>query len=503
MAHCGAVTTEIDDDLPVQRPNFLESRIRPSYGVPQIEVKEFSLDSLHAESSCSPAQRNAAFNHGKFRCPMNIVPENPCDRVIRSGRMRKLGKFYKSWKNRFFVLRIQDEELQLSYFKSALHAKPIGDIPLTGKVDVRVIPSDDARRHNPAICDSCFSIETAARRWIFCAENTWVRDMWITAIKRQLMEQSTWGIDYDSKSLTGESDSKGDGLEDLRRRNHVFEIDVWKWHILSQTDNWNEFKTAFKELRLKLEPPNLLNVETMRKVGQPKFSKMCRRMMDFLKHFHGKGRKISGWLWKRGKINTSWKKRFCVVLNDGTFEYMNSPINSSPKRIAREDIRKVSMGLSAEGRQVFHIHTQDRTWNLASVDDETRDLWISALDLMPNRPRRRSDGLETIPPRAARTLRSRSFSSSSSKAGTRSFNFWKQQCEKNMIFVRSDSSLHMLRDMTDSASSGRTYNAALMKRLPSIEQRQLSGSRQSLRSKIITSSTSESLLKVPTQQKKY
>jgi len=458
MAHCGAATTETGHDFTAQISNPL-SAFPASYF--EAETKEIPPDwYLKAESTCSPAPRSAAF-YDNSNCHANLYSEKPCERIIKSGSMKKLGKFNKSWKKRHFSLCTRNEELYLNYFKSDKDITPLGKVTLTGKVKVEPISQKEAGRLNAAVCDACFCIETETRRWIFCTDNAQFRKKWIDELQRRRSQFAVYSSDFnrdgdsDRKSLIEESDQKIDDLEDRSRRNTCLEIDDSKWDILSHPDHWNEFIKEFKELRLKLMKPNLLRIDSMRKVGQFKFKEICRCLRESLNKFHGKGRVMSGWLYKRGKLNTAWKKRFCVILKDGTFEYMKSPTDSSAKgRISSNDVLSVSIGLSSKDLQVFHIFTKERIWNLAAEDDQTRDSWIHVLRLSTNRIRRVSDSeMPAKDPILTRTSRSQSFSSASSRPPKSPTSMWRYHCEKNLIRIRSDSNMFSLQEGSRTNSS--------------------------------------------------
>jgi len=454
MAYCGVASTETGHDFTAQVPSPLIA-FPASYNRVEAEMKETSADwNITAESTCSPGPRSVAF-YENSNCHVNLSSEEPCEIIIKSGSMRKLGKRNKSWKKRHFNLCTRDEELYLNYFKNDKDVTPLGKVALTAKVKVESISQSEARRLHAAVCDACFSVQTETRRWIFCTDNAKLRKKWIGALQRKPLQNTSdfnWDGECEGKSLIEEPGKKIDDLEDRRRRNTYLEIDDLKWDILSEPDCWIEFMKEFKELRLKLIKPNLLKIESMRKVGKFKFSEICRCLRESLNKFHGKGRVMSGWLWKRGKLNTAWKKRFCVILQNGTFEYMKSPTDSSAKgRITRNDVLSVGIGLSRKELQVFHIHTKERIWNLAANDDQTRDSWIHMLRLSTNRYRRVSDTEMTAKdPILSRSSRSQSFGSASSIIPKSPSSMWKYHCEKNMIRIRTDS---LLRDVSQTNSS--------------------------------------------------
>jgi len=106
------------------------------------------------------------------------------------------------------------------------------------------------------------------------------------------------------------------------------------WETLWQTDNWEVFTAKFSNFSFRLKPgllkkksflsciPDIVeedehnileirpNVEFsgqfMTDVGEIKY---------FLRSFYGEGRLIAGWLYKRGRFNKSWRRRFCVLTN--------------------------------------------------------------------------------------------------------------------------------------------------------------------------------------------
>jgi len=467
MAQCGVVPTEVD--VIAEEDDYPDVRIIYGTASGNSEAKTLpALKETRSNIETNKFTRKSGSADNRLKSKSTLFSINPNERIIRYGRIRKLGKFNKSWKSRFFVLLIRNEEVFFSYYKSAVDKTPLGEVPFVGQVHILPIDEEEARRLKAAVTDACFCIETGKRRWLFCAEKAEVRDKWVDVLSRHLMNRTVRCAALMGSNSINEWDSfdeKLDQKQDIilprQRRKKELKIDISKWDILCQSDNWNEFTKNFKGLRFKLEPPDLLNVQSVNELGKLEFSDSCKAVFKFLKDFWGKGRLISGWLFKRGRLNRSWKKRFCVVLDDGTFEYMKKPTDATPQgKIRSNEIISIANGLSVDGLQLFHIVTKERIWILGAPDDHTRDIWISKLEARKN-TREEDIDVSGIKESLASLADMNSVADSSKYVGNecswpsgRTSIIWKQYCAKNMIHLKSDSRIDLLGLQSTNESTG-------------------------------------------------
>jgi len=463
MAQCGLVPKDVDDaeedDCPV---------VRTIYGTVSgksgMEAKSLpALNEIRSNIDYNKNTWKLGLLDNRLKCKTTLFSLNRNERIIRYGRIRKLGKFKKSWKNRFFVLLIRNEEVLFYYYKSALDKTLLGEVPFVGQVHISPIDETTARRLKATVIDACFCIETDKRRWLFCAEKAEVRDKWVDVLRRHLMNvrcaallENNLNNDWDS--FDEKWDQEQDVASSRQRRKQVLRIDPLKWDILCQSDNWNEFTKNFEELRFKLEPPDLLNVQSVNELGRLEFSDSCKSVFNFLKDFYGKGRLISGWLFKRGRFNRSWRKRFCVLLDDGTFEYWKTPTDATPQgKIVSNEMKSIVNGLSVDGLQVFHIATQGRLWILGAPDDHTRDIWINKLEARKKMQKYKSEDIDLSRTNESAAIEDGKIKPQSSKSLDNEYStsskMWMQYAAKNMIHVKSEFDLLGIRGTNDSAGT--------------------------------------------------
>lgn len=162
--------------------------------------------------------------------------------------MRKLGEWNRSWKNRFFLLSLDDGELVLSYYKDAFEQKSRGQVLFTGKTDV-AIPDDKYIKKQKPPTNHVFFIRTEKRRWVFCCETEGIRDKWIEVIKSSLMNAVDLPDDGSSTSDLKENDDEAE--PELEARNLT--LDPIKWELLAQSDNFEQLVREFPELCFELK----------------------------------------------------------------------------------------------------------------------------------------------------------------------------------------------------------------------------------------------------------
>jgi len=146
--------------------------------------------------------------------------------------------------------------------------------------------------------------------------------------------------------------------------------------------------------------------------------KSVREIKSFLESFYGKGRVKAGWLFKRGRFNKSWKRRFCV-LRHKELEYYKELKDVSPQGVIPTlDIEFLSIGLTTNSMEVFHLVTKDRVWNFAARDEETREDWVRPIEDILSEERVNG------------------WISNSEK---RTSSLWRLKCQQSKIHVRTDS----------------------------------------------------------------
>jgi len=379
--------------------------------------------------------------------------------------MRKLGEWNRSWKNRFFLLSLDDGELVLRYYKDAFETKARGQVSFTGKTDVAIPNEKYIKKHKPPT-KNVFFVKTEKRRWVFCCETESIRDKWIEVLKKSLVSN----LDLDESS-----EHKDDDEAEPEAEVRTLPLDPIKWELLQQTDNLEVLEHHFPGLTFHLKGTGsggTLQIKTKPGVntepnGQPQllsapvslsatgsdsvsknvksFTKSLRAVQKFLRGFFGKGRLMSGYLDKRGKYNKAWKKRFCVLLDDGIFEYYARSTDAVPKgRILVSEIKSLGAGISLPRREVFHVVTKDRTWIFAAEDDRTRDLWIQHMEDFGKTDLLTSSTAHFFPPMYPDSPAARLVAESRQRGDLRSHrktDVWKNDAKKCFIHVKSNADL--------------------------------------------------------------
>jgi len=368
-------------------------------------------------------------------------------KAIRAGKMRKLGWYQKSWKNRFCVLFLLDGKLNLSYYGSsrdAMDKQPKGEVRLDKGTKVNPLTKEEATKLKAPSIDCCFSIMVKSRKLVFCTETVSTMENWVRILQEELEAELPKfknlvipDIFCDDEKGPPE-DWEREDLNDEGNYQSLVMTDVM-WETLLQTDNWEEFIQRFEKFHFQLKPglrnkqstgtctptvikeyrPNLLQFVPTVRLEPGELSVSAREIETFLASFYGKGRLKAGWLYKRGKINKSWKRRFCVLKTSGIFEYYKELTDATPQGfIVVAGIESISTGLSENNMDVFHLKTKDRLWHFALPNETTRDDWIKAIDdLQMGGKRNRMSCL-----RQHRTSTA-----------------WRLKCKENMIHIRNDS----------------------------------------------------------------
>jgi len=308
-------------------------------------------------------------------------------KAIRAGKMKKLGWYQKSWKNRFCVLFLLDGKLILSHYgstKDAMDKQPKGEIRLEKGTKVISLTEEEATKLKAPSVDCCFSIVVKSRKSVFCTETIPMMENWVRILREEL-EAEIDELDVVVPNLF--LDDEKEPPEELQLENLIseskyqsLEMNDVIWETLLQTDNWEEFIHRFGNFQFKLKPglrskqsaacqpaviedgtPNLLQILPKVRLAPRALSDSIREIKCFLGSFYGKGRLKAGWLYKRGKINKSWKRRFCVLSTSGIFEYYKELTDAAPQGfIVVEGIESISTGLSENNLDVFHLKTKDR-----------------------------------------------------------------------------------------------------------------------------------------------
>lgn len=93
---------------------------------------------------------------------------------------------------------------------------------------------------------------------------------------------------------------------------------------------------------------------------------------------------LEGWLYKRGRVMTNWKHRFCVLL-DGTLSYFKEKSEKKPVGVVTITDSVInyiepSTGIScSRARYCFSVWTPDRIFYFATQDKEEMVEWMKAL----------------------------------------------------------------------------------------------------------------------------
>lgn len=105
-----------------------------------------------------------------------ITEEGENNRTIHAGYLFKLSNRYKTWRNRWFVLRTNS----LSYYKNEKEGEALRVIPLSVILDaIETDQVSKSKRH-------CFKLITSKRPFIVCAPNEESEAAWLGALQMTL-----------------------------------------------------------------------------------------------------------------------------------------------------------------------------------------------------------------------------------------------------------------------------------------------------------------------------
>lgn len=80
-----------------------------------------------------------------------------------------------------------------------------------------------------------------------------------------------------------------------------------------------------------------------------------------------------GWLHKQGGNVKNWKRRYCILNNDGTFRYYTDDTLAEQKK--NDAHLGEIMDIGEEGDE-FWVKTANREWRFRTEDDDDRAVWI-------------------------------------------------------------------------------------------------------------------------------
>jgi len=82
-----------------------------------------------------------------------------------------------------------------------------------------------------------------------------------------------------------------------------------------------------------------------------------------------------GWLHKQGGGVKTWKKRYCILNNDGTFKYYT---DDTLKEQKKQDVcLSEIIHIGHEGDE-FWVRTANREWRFRSDDEDDRAIWLES-----------------------------------------------------------------------------------------------------------------------------
>jgi len=366
------------------------------------------------------------------------------EEVLRMGKMQKCGLYSRFWKNRFCVLSLRGGKMYLSFYTSVVFAmerqsKGKGNIHIPKESKVFPMSVEEARTLKAPHPYWCFSILVNTRKFIFSVESVSCMENWIFILQSKLAAEfpifATLDLLEDEKETTFEPLSVS--ADERTVKDSLVLTDI-TCETLLQTDNWEVFTAKFDKYSFKLKPglrrktstlscmpsaldedgQNLLEYWPKERFSQTLVRKSVREIKSFLESFYGKGRVKAGWLFKRGRFNKSWKRRFCVLTHK-ELEYYKELKDVSPQGVIPiAEIECLSTGLTANGMKVFYLVTKDRVWNFAATDDETREDWVSSIEDIQTED---------------------SVNGWLSNSEKRTSSLWRSKCQQNMIHVRTDS----------------------------------------------------------------
>lgn len=86
----------------------------------------------------------------------------------------------------------------------------------------------------------------------------------------------------------------------------------------------------------------------------------------------------SGWLWKRGKINTAFRRRYFLLQGSELF-YFRNQTDSQPRGVIKLANFRLDRA-EDEAPYSFRINTRDRVWTIRAEKEEELEAWMEAID---------------------------------------------------------------------------------------------------------------------------
>lgn len=103
------------------------------------------------------------------------------------------------------------------------------------------------------------------------------------------------------------------------------------------------------------------------------FKKLKRENRD---SDHG-GVMHEGWLQKQGGSIKTWKKRYCVLYNDGTFKYFTDNTMQQQQKTDQACCDIIDLGPVEDSEGEFWVETANRKWAFKTVNEEDPSIWLA------------------------------------------------------------------------------------------------------------------------------
>lgn len=262
----------------------------------------------------------------------SVAPERPVSE-LRSGWMEKKGAVGGSWKQRFFVLLSTHE---LLYYDSDTAAKPKGVIDLRDATACRAAANADYNYEH------AFEVLSPKRTWLFCPDDAQTMRQWMADLHPHL----------------GASDGEAPQTRGYATRRRSASMVGARTHEVYAESGRTEPASAWVT------------------VGLPR-----------------DGVLKSGWLAKRGEVNTAWKNRYFVLFAADSERQLPKVLRYYKSKSAFDAMQnaghvpidgsvEVSMGsaLDADRPHSFEVTVpKKRSYVLAAPSATEAGEWVTAL----------------------------------------------------------------------------------------------------------------------------
>jgi len=308
-------------------------------------------------------------------------PTNMAVRIVYRGWLRKLGNFRKNWKRRWFMLNNNGD---MSYYSDTDARKLCGVIDLSEVASIiKVIDRNNLEAE--------FILQTESRDWQLRAQSAEERNQWVRVIHKV---QDECGIKAAvAKESNAEEFAKLKGkapasitdenveMGNLDSDTFLMELTMEEYELVSSEELLPKVVEKLEHgYHVEPVPPHHCNITYLDPLPPSMWafiSKSVRRIingMAFDSTVH------KGYLWKSGKWNSSWKRRFFVLNRDGSLFYFKEEGEETHLGVINlHGIQGMSRIQHKSKQFAFTISTKERKWQLSAESEVDLNLWLADL----------------------------------------------------------------------------------------------------------------------------